>query len=209
MKRALSTSNLFAIEHDVFELQGDWRKAIGNPERYGAWLIWGQEKNGKTTFAMLLADMLSVFEKLLYISGEEGTGKAFVQTVKRIGINPANKRLQWQRYISIKELYIVLNSRRAPKIVVIDNVTVYSRELNNGRFEQLLKDFPEVLFIFLAHEEDGKPYTAAAKLIKRLSKLIFYVEGMTIEVGGRTEACNLFIDETKSAVIYGQQILNN
>ncbi|MBD1394293.1 hypothetical protein [Mucilaginibacter glaciei] len=208
MKRALTTQNLFDIKHDVFELEGIWKKAMGEPERHGSWMIWGREKNGKTWFALLLAQMLSGILKVHYISAEEGTGKAFVDSLRRARINPFNEQIQWQRYESIETLYVRLKKRGAPKIVVIDNITVYTKELNNGKYEKLLKDFPDVLFIFLAHEEKGEPYTASAKLVKKLSKLIFYVEGLTVSVSGRVEGCKLTIDEERAALIYGQKTMN-
>jgi len=207
MRRAKTTKNLFDIKHSVFTLTGIWLKALGEPETHGAWMIWGREKNGKTWFALLLAKMLSLFGQVHYISAEEGMGSDFIRSIKRAGIT-ADFNIKWMEYESLNDLYARLKKRGAPKMVFIDNVTVYLKELQRGKFERLLLDFPDVLFIFLAHEEDGKPFTATAKLVKRLAKRIVYIEGLTASVEGRVEGMKLIIDEENAALIYGQQILN-
>lgn len=204
MTRTLSIKNLYDKKHKTFAFDGVWLDVMGEPERHGAWIIWGQEKNGKTWFALKLAEYLSQKEKVLYISAEEGIGKAFVDACARAKISPHNKGLNFKEYEPMEEVSAYLKKRKSAKIVLIDNITIYQDELKNGHFRQLLKDHPEVLFIFLAHEERGEPYTATARLCRKLAKIIMHVQGLACHVSGRCPGGKIIIDEEKAAIYHGQ-----
>lgn len=208
MGRALSPKNLYDKKHDEFAFDGVWYDAMQNPDKNGAWLIWGNEKNGKTWVTLILANYLSEFERVHYMSAEEGTGKAFIESLKRAKISPTNRSLHFGEYETVEELYIRLKRRNGPKVVIIDNITAYNDELKNGGFKKLLRDFPDVLFIFLAHEDRGEPYTATAKLVKRWAKIIFYVEGLACNISGRCKGGKVVVDEERAELYHGHQILN-
>lgn len=217
MGRTLSTGNLYNKKHKTFQFSGVWAEVMGNQETHGAWIIWGKEKNGKTAFALKLAEYISEFEKTLFVSGEEGHGHNFVAGCKRAGLADTNKNLQHCEYISIEELEerLIKKSdekikarRNAPKIVFIDNITIYKDELQGGLLRKLLKTHKTTLFVFLAHAERNEPYTAVAKLIKKLAKVIFYVEGMATTVSGRVPGGVLTIDEHSAKIFHGNNIEN-
>jgi hypothetical protein len=206
VRRTLSISNLHAKKHEAFELEGALSEVLGSPEKGGCWIVWGNEKNGKTWLILLLANYLSEYDKVHFISAEEGTGRDFSAVCIRAKISPANKNLHIIDYETIEELSARLRMRRSARIVIIDNITVYNEELKNGVVRQLLKEFPDVLFIFLAHEERGEPYTATAKLVKRLAKVIIYVHGLAADVSGRCPGGRLIINEDKAALYHGQGV---
>ncbi len=203
-KRATAISNLYDTKHEVFELTGAWKSVLGDPSKSGAWLIYGAEKNGKTWLALMLANYLSSFTKVHYISGEEGKDKAFVDSCVRAGIKPNNRSLLITDYEPIEDLNARLKSRVAPKVVFIDNLTIYADELTSSLFRKLLTDHPKTLFIFLAHEDRGAPYTAVAKLCKKLAKIIFYVQGLIGIVSGRCPGGKLIINDEQAALYHGQ-----
>jgi hypothetical protein len=70
----------------------------------------------------------------------------------------------------------------------------------------LLNEHPKKLFIFLAHEQNGNPHTAAAVLCKMLAKIIIRVEGLACHVSGRCPGGTLIIDEEKALIYHGTQI---
>lgn len=207
--RAFTAKGILDRKLKILQLKDIWLEIFGEPERNGKmWLIYGEEKQGKTWFAMLLAQFLSQFEPILYISAEEGLGRTFQDVILRSGFDIKNRKFKAYGYLPLQELKDSLSKRYAPKIVFIDNVTVYVDELKNGGLQELLRDNQDKLFIFLAHEDRGEPYTATAKMIKRLADRIVRVQGLLATVGGRTKGGQYMIDEEKAMIIHGSNIKN-
>ncbi|RWX03395.1 P-loop NTPase family protein [Flavobacterium cerinum] len=202
MSRALTVKNLYQKKFETFEFDGPWKEVFGNPSRSGIWLIYGKEKNGKTWGTLLLADYLSKFERVLYVSAEEGADMEFQRACQRAKIDKSSNMLIIE-YEPIESLYKRLKTRKAPKIVVLDNLTMYNDELKASGIKKLKQDFPDTLFICVAHEERNKPYTAAATMASKLAKVIIRVQGLCLIVGGRVPGGNLNIDEEKAQLYHG------
>lgn len=200
--RIKTIKNIYDKRHSTIPMNGVWGTVMGTPEDNGCWLIWGPEKNGKTWFSIKLADYLSAFARVLYVSAEEGIGKAFVDTCRRAALCPTNRNLKFEEYITISELDELLMRRRSPKVVVLDNMTIYADELKNGVLRKLLNKHPHKLFIFVAHEERNEPYTATAKLVRKLAKVIVYTRGLMCTVSGRVPGGNLMIDEDRAELYH-------
>lgn len=206
MARPLNIRTVYSQKFDTFDFDGVWLDVFGDATRNGIWIIYGAEKNGKTWYALKLADYLSSFERTLYISAEEGLDKEFVDACKRAGLDSSNKSLLFSEYKTLDEISEQLNKRQAPKICFLDNVTVYKDELAYGGFQKLWRAHPNVLFVFVAHEERNEPYTATAKMIKRMSKIITRVQGLACFVSGRCPGGTLTIDEEKAQLYHGTEI---
>lgn len=194
----------------ILKLSGIWLEIFGEPERNGKlWLIYGEEKNGKTWFAILLAYYLATIEPVMYVSAEEGLGKSFQDVLERAKVDPKNKKFKAYPYVPLQELNEYLKKRYAPKIVFLDNITVYVDELKNGGLQNMIKEHRDKLFIFIAHEDRGEPYTSTAKMAKRLADRIVRVQGLVATVGGRTNGGKYLIDEKKAMIIHGSNIKEN
>jgi predicted ATP-dependent serine protease len=186
MTRSLTAHNLLnkkdpktlSFRNDVFE------KAIGPAEVKGCWLIYGAEKNGKTWFALKLAKDLALGQKISYISAEEGTDKSFLDACKRASITSADKIL-FDEYLSIEEIIIKFKKPKTARIIFIDNLTIYSDELKTVGIRDLMRELPNKLIVCLAHEERKEPYPSAARMCKKLSKVIFHVQGLRASVTSR------------------------
>ena len=204
MSRALSVSNIYKKQYSTFAFKGIYKEIFGEPSTSGIWLIYGKEKNGKTWGTLLLADYISQFtNKVHYISAEEGTDKEFKEALKRAKIDGKNKKMQFTEYETIPELYNRLNKQRAPKVVVMDNATIYNDELKASGLKKLKQDFPNTLFIIIAHEERNKPYTAMAVMASKLAKIIIRVQGLQLNVFGRVPGGILNIDENNAVLYHG------
>jgi predicted ATP-dependent serine protease len=206
--RTMSLNILYKLKFKVFDFIGEWLNVFGTPERAGIWIIYGQEKNGKTWFALKLAEYLSGFIKTLYISGEEGLSYGFVQACKRAQME-TTKNIQFSDYINVGDLEARLAKQRAPGVVIVDNITVYNDELKNGKLRQLTKKHPNTLFIFIAHEEQGQPYTSTAKVAKKLANIIVHVEGLRATISGRCPGGFLYVDEAKAKIMWGEPAPQN
>ncbi len=210
MARAISPKTLFEKVYKTFAFIGIWLELLGEPEKGGFWVIYGNEKNGKTALALMLSDMLSKHETVWYISAEEGTGKTFQDNARRAKIDPKNSKLKFSDYVSIEEITERFKSRQFPKVIVLDNATIYNDELKNGVLRKLhfLVKEKGVTVILLAHIEDNgkEPYTATAKLAKKLCDIFIRVEGLTAFVGGRCPGGIVTIDDQKAMLYHGSQI---
>jgi len=203
MVRALSTKNLFDKQYKTFGFSGLWAQAMGEPTRNGIWTIYGKEKHGKTWFTLMIADVLSEFERVLYISAEEGMDKPFVEAVKRAGIKASKSRLNYLEYIPIDELEERLSKRKSPNVIILDNCTIYAPDFKGGVLRKLMHKYPGKLFIYVAHEEKNEPSNALGQMAKKLSKIIVRVQGLTAFISGRCPGGTISIDEQKSQLFWG------
>lgn len=185
---------------------GVYKDILGSLGLNGIWLIYGKDKNGKTWATLLLSDMLSKLGKVWYISAEQGVDSDFQDAVIRAKMDPSNKNLHFNEYLPFVEIGERLQKRNPPKIVVVDNLSMYKDELTSSAVAQLKKDFPKVLFVLVAHEERGEPYTAAAVMAKKLAKVIVRVQGLALFVSGRCPGGQLLISEEKAVLFHGTEI---
>lgn len=195
--KVLSPQNLYAMKHNTFQFSGPWGELLGNPPKNGAWIIYGKDKHGKTALTLSLVKYLSEHEKVLYVSAEEGTDPLFIDSVKRSEINGAN-RVGFLPYVPIESLNEKLSKRKSHKIIVIDNMTIYADEFKGNGITEFMKKNSDKLIIFLSHEERKEPSLAAARLVKKLAKIVIRVEGLVATIGGRCPGGMVTINEEKA-----------
>ena len=92
MARVLTIRNLYDKVYSYLPLSGEWTAIGAETEDSGLWLIYGKEKNGKTTFALKLANYLSTMRKVLYVSAEENTDANIARPVSGSVSLPRIKR---------------------------------------------------------------------------------------------------------------------
>lgn len=192
---------------ELLELDGNWKKAFGNCDRNGkSWLIYGSEKQGKTTFCLLLAEYLARREKVMYISAEQGTGYEYKELLIRLNID--NPNLVSYDYAPIEEISTFIKKRYAPRIIFIDNLTVYMDEFRKPDYDKLIAAHPRKLFIFVAHTDNkGEPYLQIGKTIRKFASKIVEIKGLLAHVGGRANSQEpLVINEEKAMILHGSDI---
>ena len=211
MSRSLTSRNLLEKHTGrTVKLSGVLAGAVGDAECKGCWIIYGAEKNGKTWFALTLAKDIAQFERVGYVSAEEGLDKSFRDACHRAGITAADKIL-WDEYMGIDEIVKKYRRPRTPNIMFIDNLTMYSDEIKPTELKKKLLDaLPGKLIIFVAHEERREAYPALARMAKKIAKVIVHVQGLKEFIisrfGGGGE---LTIDEQKSALFWGEKTIKN
>ena len=150
--RSIPISKLYNQKHKDLIVSGMWKDVFGTPELGGIWLIWGNEKNGKTWYSLKLSEHLSERYKVLYLSAEQGLRKSFKEACLRAQLDSKNKKLVFDNYMTLNALKDKLIRRRSADIIFIDNVSVYQDELKYGGLCQLTTEFPQKLFVLIAHE---------------------------------------------------------
>ena len=103
MKRVKSIRDIVTKKYDIFPFEGKWKEAFSNPECYGVWFIWGNSGNGKTSFVMQLCKELCKYDRVLFVSLEEGTSLTVKNSLLRFGMMSANGKMGFVKE-SIQEL---------------------------------------------------------------------------------------------------------
>lgn len=177
MARAISNRNMCDARFEAAQFDGPWLAAIGKPELRGAWIIFGESGSGKTHFALQLLGYLTKFaDKVAYDTIEQGISLSFQTSWNDAEMGQYGNKVIILDKEQIPELRERLRKRKSPQIIVIDSITALVG-FTRSTFAALLDEFPNKLFIFIAHEEGGKPYPAVAKHVRKLSEVKMRVEG--------------------------------
>jgi uncharacterized protein YcfJ len=106
---------------DVESRSSEFYKVLGNPTGNFRMMIYGENYNGKSTYAVKLADFLSKnFGRVLFNSSEEGLSTSLQNKAKELTSN----MLDFSFYKTYNELikYLKKSDTLKPRFVVIDSV---------------------------------------------------------------------------------------
>lgn len=174
-KRAYSVRNVMDAKFRTLPFDGEWLSAVGEPELTGSWMIYGAPKNGKTTFAMMLAKYLTRFGRVAYDSVEEGLSQTVKMAMERVGMDEVGRRLILLDKEDTAELADRLSRRKSPDIVIIDSVQFLG--LRFAEYKRMKQQFPTKLFVYVSHIDGHQPEGCTAKGIWRDANAYFKVEG--------------------------------
>lgn len=177
MARAISNKNLCDAVFQTASLDGAWLASFGKPELRGAWIIYGESGSGKTHFALQLLRYLAQFApRVAYDTIEQGMSLSFQNAWNEADMEALGSKVVVYAKEQIPALMQHLRRKRSPQIVVIDSITALTG-FTRRSFGELVDEFPDKLFIFIAHEENHKPYPAIAQHVRKLSEVKCHVEG--------------------------------
>lgn len=175
MGRTLSASRLLEKQYKTYELNEEWRNAIGNPETNFRQLIWGASGSGKTTFALKLCKYLSTFGKCYYNSIEQGEGKSLQDVARHVNLaecKPGSFMIGDRD--TFEEMVDKLKKNRA-KFCVIDSSQYMN--LTTAQYKMLIKLFKTKSFIIISWEGAGEqPKGEHAKAIRYMVDIKTYVK---------------------------------
>lgn len=188
MSKAISNKNVADAKFNPAPFKGEYKAALGRPELKGSWLIFGNSGMGKTTFALMLAKYLTNFvDKVAFDSLEQGLSLSLQKVWNRVGLEEVGAKVVLLDKEGVPELRTRLEKRKSPNVVIIDSVMCLIG-LRIADYQKLVNDYPNKLFIFLAHEDDkGKPSPAIAEKIRKLSDVKMHVEGYKVFTTTRFE----------------------
>lgn len=177
MAKALSNRNVCDANFKVADFTGEWLATFGKPELRGAWIIFGESGSGKTHFALsLLAYLTQFVDKAAYDTIEQGLSLSFKNSWLDTNMAEVGNKVVVYSKEQIPALRERLRKRKSPQVVVIDSITALVG-FTRSTFASLIDEFPDKLFIFIAHEENGKPYPAVARHVRKLAEVKIRVEG--------------------------------
>ena len=159
----------------TFDFTGAWEDSLGRPAKTGTWIIWGQPGNGKSSFAMQLVKYLCKFDRVIYDSLEESTGKSLQMSLNRHNMEEVNHKLLILDRESMAELSERLSRKRSPGIVIIDSFQ-YSGLTYQG-YKELKEKHSNKLLIFISHAEGVRPDGRIAKKVEYDADIKIFVQG--------------------------------
>lgn len=188
MGKAISNHNVADAKFNPALFEGAFKAALGRPELKGSWLIFGNSGSGKTTFALQLAKYLTNFvDKVAFDSLEQGLSLSLQKVWKRVNMEDVGSKIILLDKEGISDLRARLQKRKSPGVVIIDSVMCLVG-LRMADYQKLISDFPNKLFIFIAHEDErGKPTPAIAEKIRKLSDIKMRVAGYKVFTTTRFE----------------------
>ena len=192
-RRALSIQNLIDYTPKTLGFTGRWLDAMGDPEPYGSWIIWGASGNGKTRFAVQLVKYLMSFEglRIAYNGLEEGMSETY-----RIAIIDTGLQMEKQsRYVfwdgfDYEDMMERLKRKRSPNVVVIDSLQYLN--ITYDQYKELVRKYPKKLFIWISHESGTEPKGGTAQSIKYNSNIKIRVHNYYATIISRYKGKEVF-----------------
>ena len=175
MKRALTINDIFNYRARTLPFADKWLAAIGEPELTGSWIIWGGSSNGKTRFALQLAQYMARYCRVAYDILEEGLSLSLRTAIETVGFADVKRNFCLLDKESIPDLMQRLKRQRSPQVVIIDSLQYTG--LSYQDYKMLRDTFRHKLFIFISHGEGREPKGNVAKSVKYDAFVKIYVEG--------------------------------
>jgi len=202
-KRAISVTELINTKFKVMEFKGAWKRALGQPELSGTWIVYGNPKNGKTRFVLQLCKYLTQFTRVGYDSLEEGVSVSFTQAIKEVNMLDVKCGFVIYDKEPVAMLRERLKKQKAPGVVVIDSLQYTG--LTYSDYKKLKDEFRNKLFIFISHAEGREPAGRVAKSVKYDANIIIRVEGFRAFATGRYGGGDPYTIWEEGALKYWQE----
>lgn len=164
-RKYLSVSELYSRRFRTANIAPEWVEHLGTVELGATILIWGESRNGKTSYALQMAKAFAMGgHRTLYMPLEEGPSLSFVMAMKRVRIEEARKIIIAPSAMSMEDLDAALSERNAPVVVVIDSLQ-YSG-LSYAQYKELRAAHESTTFIITSHADGRDPRGTTAQSIK-------------------------------------------
>lgn len=172
--RAYTIRDIQDYTPETLCLDGPLRRAIGNPEITGSWIIWGGSGNGKTRFALILARELAKHVKVAYDSLEEGLSMSMKEAVEQSGMAEVKRNFILLDKENVATLRERLRRQRSPRVVIIDSLQYTG--LTYKDYATLKDEFRNKLFIYISHADGKEPKGNVAKSVRFDANVKIYVQ---------------------------------
>lgn len=180
MKRAYSPKEIAMKTYKTLPWGGRWAECFGLIEENSTWFISGASASGKSSFVMQLADELTHYGQVLYLSYEEGVSQSFRERLLRYELD---KKQGWLRVVTgdtVEELHERLKKRHSAKFVIVDSLQYAGWDYAEAK--GLVDAFPRKSFIFVSQEYKSQP-------LGKTAARVLYMAGVKVRVVGFRAYC--------------------
>lgn len=175
MSKAYSVKQVLQAKFKTLNFTEKWFDLVGKPEAVGAWLVWGNSYNGKSSFALSLSKYLTNFGRVAYNSLEEGHCESLRQSYIRSEMEDVNGKLLLLDQESTSELTARLKRPKSPRFIFIDSLQYAC--ITSAEYKLLISSFRSKLFIFLSHADGKHPSGTLAKQVRYDAFVKIWIEG--------------------------------
>jgi hypothetical protein len=186
MSRAISISELYGKKRKLLYLAPEWHDLLGDIERKGSTIIWGQSGAGKTTFLCYLVQELSKHERILWNDIEEGDSHSLKVVFQRTNMQNFKNRITVLDKMPISELHTKLDKPKSANIIVINSLQ--HAMITKKEYLELIRAYPNKKFVWLSHAEGKEPEGRLGRFVRYDSNEAIYIEGFTAFAKSRTKA---------------------
>lgn len=175
---------------ETYPFTGDWAKIFGEPDIRFSTLIRGEAKSGKSTFCAKLAQYVSQFGRVLYVSAEERLNSKTLQ--KRLTLcEVTSENVRFVHEKDMENIRMIIKNGKF-RFVIIDSVQHVS--LSYTQFEALRSEFKKRKLSWHLIMQKGVNVT---KWMHEVDVLIEVKNGVAQVHGRYSEASNLQVFKQK------------
>lgn len=155
--RAYSYEDIENIKFKEIKTTDEWKPHLGEPQLGNShWLVFGGSGEGKTSYVLqVVKEICGQKQKVHYNTKEEGMKKSFKMALKRNnmkGVAGFNYHQEGK-----PELTARLARKRQPKIVVIDSVQYFFRNMRSQDYFDFIAQFHDTTFIWISGADGNLP----------------------------------------------------
>lgn len=184
LKKPLTVANIQNQKIKRVPFTGEWYQAFKKPQNKGVWFVWGGSASGKSTFVMQLAKELAKSFKTTYNLLEEETDDSdYIDRTALCNMGEVKDNFHTVSY-GYEELMAYLGKRNAPKVVVIDSITYFTRDFS--QYLVMKRTYPNTIFVIVGHADGKNPRSKIEEDIMYDAKMKIFVSGYLAICKGRT-----------------------
>jgi len=183
MQRVISISELLATKRKLMGFEGVWLNHLGNPERSGAWLIWGKSAHGKSTYVVKLMRYMAEKNKVLFYCLEERNGESIAKKMIEFNMSAVSKNFGMLQSEPLEDMIARLKKPKSAHVIVIDSLQYLGIEKSDYINLQAL--FPDKLFIYISHADGMKPLGSLASFVRYDASIKIHVNGFLARADSR------------------------
>lgn len=190
--------NITALQNKTFHtlaFTGHWKELFGSPERNFRAILHGGSGCGKSTFALQLADYLSLTfnAKVFYNSWEEGLNQTIQDRANFV--QPKSKKLFIGDRVSFEDM-VEMIKKRFYRFIIIDSTQFAN--FTYDQYKQLTALYPKKSFIFVSQASGRNKTDGANKILFACDCKLYFNKGVVVSASRfnpKDVSMRLFVEE--------------
>lgn len=191
-ERILSAANMSQLNTMLLNFQGAWLQLIGQPQTNFKMLVQGESGSGKSHFAIQLAQYLTGFGRVLYVSGEEGFAATFQDKIRTMGAH-RHPNFYTGDFRTGTELLV-----EAPNLyhfIVIDSIN--DMGISYEQYLQIIERFRQSGIIALFQNTKSGKFRGSNEFIHKSDIALKLEKGLATTIKNRYKATGEILDVMK------------